>query len=99
MGQEITLSEALNWKKQLERRHGELVTLRNENSFAEKRYFGAAADKHTERTPVYDAKNLDKIINAVNRELRLLDNAMKKTNASVKVKGYEMDEAVLGELL
>jgi hypothetical protein len=32
------------------------------------------------------------------REIRLLDQAMKATNAKTVVEGYDQDDAVLGEL-
>lgn len=94
----ITLSEALSWKKTLEARHGELVSLRNQNSVHRTRYIGANADKPVEEKVLYDAKELDKIITGLARELRLLDMAMKKTNASTTVTDYEQNDAVLGEL-
>lgn len=94
----ITINEALNWKKTLVQRHAELVSLRNENSRDETRYYGANADKTIEKKPLYNVLALDKLIAGLAREMRLLDNALKATNASTKVKNYEQDDAVLGEL-
>ena len=91
----ITISEGIGLLKTLKERHDELVGLRNENSYREKRYLGANADKTTERTPVYNVKKLDKLINQVAMELRKLDAAIKAANASMKLE-YEWDEAKLG---
>lgn len=96
---QITISEALNWKKTLQARYTELTALRNENSREETRHYGVNADKLVEKKPVYDAKALDKTIVLLAREMRLLDQALKTTNATVKVKGYEQNDAVLGELI
>ena len=94
----ITISEALNWGKTLKERHTELVALRNQNSSSSRSYYGANADKHTEITPKYDVKKLDSLITRLAREQRLLDDAVKRTNAQVQVIGYEQNDAVLGEL-
>jgi hypothetical protein len=94
----ITISEALNWKKTLEARHSELVSLRNQNSASELRYIGANADKTLVKTPLYDPKTLDLMVTRLAREMRLLDAAVKRTNATVLVTDYEQDDAVLGEL-
>ena|ERR1700757_485641 len=94
----ITISEALNWQKTLAHRHDELINLRNQNSASELRYLGANADKTITRTPLYDPKLLDKQITLIAREMRLLNDAIKRTNATVEVLGYEQNDAVLGEL-
>ena len=49
--------------------------------------------------PTYDVVSLDRLVSQVAAERRRLDSAIKATNARVKVYGYEMDEAVLGELV
>lgn len=95
---EITINEALTWLKTLRERHTELVALRNENSATHTRRFGVAGDKETERKPVYDVKALDKMVTRVAREVQKLEQAVKITNATTKVTGYEKDDAVLGEL-
>lgn len=95
---QITISEALNWKKTLSQRYQELVSLRNENANDEQRHYGANADKIIEKKARYDVIALDKLITALAREMRKLDECMKNTNATAKVKGYEQDDAVLGEL-
>jgi len=94
----ITISEALGWRDILQKRYQELVNLRNENSRTVNRYIGANADKNEVTTPTYSVKALDKLITGIAREMRLLDAALKNTNATVKVKGYEQDDAVLGEI-
>ena len=91
-----TISEALGWLKTLKARHAELVQLRNINS-AE-----VAVDyqgKTTTRTPSYDAKELDKRIAVLAREIRICDTAIKTTNGQTEVKDYVMDDDVLAELV
>lgn len=95
---ELTINEALGWMTTLKDRHAELVKLRDANSRDEIRYLGANADKQIERKALYDPKALDRMVTTVAREIRVLDMAIKRTNASVKVAGYSQDEAVLGEL-
>ena len=91
-----TISEALGWLKTLKARHAELVQLRNINSAeVEVDYQG----KTTTRTPSYDAKELDKRIAVLAREIRICDTAIKTTNGQTEVKDYVMDDDVLAELV
>ena len=94
----VTISEALSWKKTLEQRHGELVSLRDQNSAKTTRYYGTAGDKEITKDPVYDVKKLDALVSQVAREIRKVDNAIKKANAKLNVPDYEQDDAVLGEV-
>ena len=64
----------------------------------ERRFYGASADKEIVREPVYDVKVLDKIVTRVARDMRLLEQALKTTNAKTMVDGYDQDDSVLGEL-
>lgn len=95
---DITINEGLTWLKTLQARHGELLTLRNENSATHTRRFGVGGDKETERKPVYDVKALDKLVTQVAREINKLEQAIKSTNASTKIIGYDKDENILGEV-
>jgi len=95
---QITLNEGLAWLKTLKKRHEELIALRDGNAHRERRFFGASADKEIVREPVYDVKALDKAVTRVAREIRLLDQALKATNARTIVEGYDQDDGVLGEL-
>ena len=97
-GNSITISEALTWKKTLQARHAELVGLRNQNSAKETRYYGANVDKERITEPTYDVKALDALVSGVAREMRLLDQAIKKANQVTTLDGYLQDDAVLGEL-
>lgn len=94
----MTINEALIWQKTLTARHAELVQLRNENSTRERRYYGANADKTVEKEPTYDVKALDKLVEAVAKEMRLLNVALKATNAVTTVVGYAPNEDALGTL-
>lgn len=94
----ITVNEALTWVKTLRERHGELVGLRNENSAQVTRRFGVGGDKETTKEPVYDVKALDKLVTQVAREIQKLEQAIKVTNATTTVVGYDKDEAILGEV-
>ncbi|MBI3403262.1 MAG: hypothetical protein HY048_17760 [Acidobacteria bacterium] len=95
---QITLNEGLAWLKTLKKRHEELIALRNENAHRERRFYGATADKELVREPVYDVKVLDKSVTRVAREIRLLEQAMKSTNAKTVIDGYSQDDTALGEL-
>ncbi len=96
---EITINEGLAWLKTLKKRHEELITLRDDNARRERRFLGASADKELVKEPVYDVKALDRLVTSVAREIRLLDQALKATNAKTVVEGYVQDDAVLGELV
>jgi hypothetical protein len=96
---QITLNEGLAWMKTLKKRHDELIGLRNDNAHRERRFFGANADKEVVKEPIYDVKVLDRTVTRVAREIRLLDQAMKATNAATVVQGYQQDDSVLGELM
>jgi hypothetical protein len=92
----ITINEGLSWLKTLRARHGELVALRNQNAEKETRFYGANADKSTEKVPVYDVKALDRLIGGVAKEIRLLDAAIKRTNATTTIGGYDQNEDAIG---
>jgi len=94
----ITINEGLAWLKTLKQRHEELVELRNDNARRERRFLGSMADKEVVREPVYDVKSLDKAVTRVAREIRLLEQALKSTNAKTAIEGYDQDDAALGEL-
>jgi hypothetical protein len=94
----MTINEAMIWSKTLKLRHAELVALRDHNSASERRYYGTAGDKEITREPVYDVKVLDRMVTMIAREMRLLEQAIKATNAVTEVKGYTQNDAVLGEL-
>ena len=95
---QITINEGLAWLKTLKKRHEELLALRNDNAHRERRFYGASADKEIVKEPVYDVKVLDKLVTRVAREIRLLEQALKATNAKTAVDTYDQDDAVLGEL-
>src|SRR5688572_4341965 len=96
---EITLNEGLAWLKTLKKRHEELITLRDNNAHRERRFLGSMADKELVKEPVYDVRALDRTVTGVAREIRLLEQALKATNARTVVEGYNQDDAVLGEIL
>jgi hypothetical protein len=98
MVDKITVSEALTWQKTLKDRHTELISLRNASANRERIHYGANADKERIIEPLYDPKILDRQIVVVAREMRLLDEAIKRSNATVQLSGYERDDKVLGEL-
>jgi hypothetical protein len=95
---QITLNEGLAWLKTLKKRHEELITLRDGNTHRERRFYGASADKEIVNEPVYDVKALDRSVTRVAREIRLLEQALKATNAKTVVEAYDQDDAALGEL-
>ena len=96
---QVTINEAMEILKQLTSRHQDLIGLRNANSSEQTRYYGANADKPMQINKIlYDAKALDKQINAIAKEVRILKLAIKATNQSTKVKGYDFSEEIFGEL-
>ena len=95
---QITINEGLAWLKTLKKRHEELISVRNDNAHRERRFFGTGADREIVKEPVYDVKVLDRSVTRVAREIRLLEQALKATNARTPVDGYDQDDAVLGEL-
>ena len=95
---QITINEGLAWLKTLKKRHEELLALRNDNVHRERRFYGASADKDNVKEPVYDVKVLDKHVTRVATENRLLEQALKATNAKTAIDIYDQDDAVLGEL-
>lgn len=97
-GRRISINEGLAWLKTLEKRHEELVALRNDNAHRERRFYGSSADKEIIKEPVYDVKVLDRLVTRVSREIRLLEQALKTTNAKTLVEAYDQDDAALGEL-
>lgn len=97
MGEKITLSQGLAWMKTLRERHNELVSLRDRNSAERIRRWGETKEDVVEK-PVYDIKELDKMISRIALEIRKLDDAIKVTNAETVINTYERDDAVLGEL-
>lgn len=94
----VTINEGLIWLKTLRARHTELVELRNQNSQRETRFYGANADKQIEKTPVYDVKKLDTLITSVAKEIRLCDQAIKRTNSTATLSGFDINEAALGQV-
>lgn len=95
---QITINEGLAWLKTLKKRHEELLALRNDNAHRERRFYGASADREIVKEPVYDVKGLDRLVTRVAREIRLLEQALKATNARTMVEAYDQDDGVLGEL-
>lgn len=96
---QITINEGLAWLKTLKKRHEELIELRNDNAHRERRFYGASADKEIIKEPVYDVKVLDRLVTRVAREIRLLEQALKATNAKTVVEAYNQDDTVVGELV
>lgn len=91
-----SISECLGWLKTLKSRHLELINLRNANA-AEVTvdYQG----KTTTKVPTYDAKQLDKQIARLAREIRICDTAIKTTNGKTIVDDYVLDDEVLAEMM
>jgi len=95
---QITINEGLAWLKTLRKRHEELLALRNENAHRERRFYGSSADREIVKEPVYEVRTLDRLVTQVAREIRLLEQALKATNAKTTVEAYDQNDTVLGEL-
>ncbi|MGH9345891.1 MAG: hypothetical protein ACRD26_01370 [Vicinamibacterales bacterium] len=50
---------------------------------------GASADREIVTAPVYDVKVLDRLVTRVAREIRLLEPALKATNAKTTIDAYK----------
>lgn len=94
----ITINEALVWQKTLKERHAELIAMRDANSATRTRFYGHT-DKEVVTVPAYDVKALDKVIAGLAREMRLLEQQIKATNAVTAVVNYDQNDAVLGEVI
>ena len=94
---QLTISQGLAWMKTLKTRHNELVALRDRNSSERIRRWGETKDDVVEK-PVYDVKELDKLVNKVSLEIRKLDDAIKTINTTTVLKDYVWNENVLGEV-
>jgi hypothetical protein len=81
----ITINQGLPWLKTLKKRHEELLALRNDNAHRERRFYGAPAGKEIVKKPVSDVKVLDRLVTRVAREIRLLEQSLKATNARTTV--------------
>lgn len=95
-----TINECLGWQKTLATRRLELVKLRDASAtrtFQAERYT-AQPTEGTVREPVYNALELDKTINRLAREERLVAMAIKRANATTDTP-YTIDDKVLGELV
>lgn len=88
----MTINEALVHLKLMKQRHGELVSLRNENANKERRYFDGG--KEVVKEPVYNVKDVDRKVVALTKEMRSLELAIKNTNAVTQVAGYTADDSV-----
>lgn len=94
MAEKMTISEALGYIKSLRARHSELINLRNENAKSTKTYFG---EKSEFTTPIYNVKNVDRILNKIAAEIRKLDLAIKSANTKFKV-DFIIDDSIWGEI-
>lgn len=91
----VTISRALSLDKELRARHNELVNLRNDNSRGGFRMVG---EKEVSISPVYDVKALDQLVTRIAKEIRILSDKIKETNAKTVIEGYEEKEDILGEI-
>jgi len=95
---ELTVSEGLTTLKMLKARHAELVALRDKNAEKETRFYGASADRTKEIEPVYDVRELDRLVSSVAKELRLLETAIKRSNVRTVLSDYDWSDDKMGEL-
>jgi len=86
----MTINEGLAYMKTLKIRHKELVDLRGENK-GDRMYLRENKD-YIEK-PNYDVKAIDKKAQAVAKEIRLLDGAIKRANAVTDLT-FTPDESV-----
>ena len=103
----MKINEALEAIKLYRGRISELGVLRSDNSHKEVHDYdmfherGGDKGKIVINEPMYDVKKIDRLMSKLSKELRLLDAAIKQTNASVDVIGYasaKFADIELGEL-
>lgn len=93
----LTINEGLTTLKTLKARYAELVALRDRNSETETRFYGRdTATKEVIKEPTYDVKKLDKTVTSVAKQVRLLENAIKRANSQTEIADYEWSEDALG---
>lgn len=96
----MTINEGLELIALLKTRINELNGLRRENTVRDT-YYGGDKQVLEVKEPMYDIKKVDKLISKLSKDLRLLQSAIKKTNATCDIKGFEskkLEEFDLGEL-
>jgi len=95
----LTLNEGLEMVALLKERISDLNELRKENTVRES--WKSGKDVVEVKEPMYDVKKVDKLIQRLSKDLRILSSAIKKTNATAVVSGYEsksQEDFDLGEL-
>jgi hypothetical protein len=60
---------------------------------------GAWADKEIVKEPAYDIKVLDRLVTRVAREVRLLEEALKATNAKTTIDSDDQDRCGIGRVV
>jgi hypothetical protein len=93
----MSIDEGLRWLGTLKVRHNELINLRNSNAREDRHFYGEKEIKVSQA--LYDVKALDKLVNQVAKEIRRLDESIKKTNAITNLVGFEKNEDILGEVV
>ena len=97
----MTINEGLEMLALLKTRIAELNSLRKENTVRDTYYSGSDRSVLEVKEPMYDIKKVDKLISKLAKEQRLLQSAIKKTNAVAEIKGFEskkLEDFDLGEL-
>ena len=92
----MTVNAGLSLIKSLKQRHSELTTLRGQNLNRTRYRQAGVADEVEE--PTYDVKLIDTKIVAIAKEIRLLDAAIKESNAKTDIDGFTHDESVLSAI-
>lgn len=92
----MTVNAGLSLIKSLKQRHAELTTLRGQNLNRTRYRQVGVADEVEE--PTYDVKIIDAKIVALAKEIRLLDAAIKESNAKTEIAGFQHDESVLSAI-
>jgi hypothetical protein len=92
---EISIHIALGKLETLKGRYNELCQLRNNNAKRTTRI--APGEKEVEE-PTFDAKKLDIKVARIAKEIRILKEQIKETNAITLVKDYKWDDSILDEI-
>ena len=84
-------------EKTLKERHEELIALRQRPPGTP--LLRLDRDREIVTELVYDVKALDRAVTRVAREIRLLEQAMRATNARTVIEGYDQNDAVLEKVV
>lgn len=95
---QITINEGLAWLKTLKQRHEEMLALRNDNAHLRAALLWRLSRQGDRQRTRVRRESPRQAHHARGSRNRLLEQALKATNARTTVDACDQDNAVLGEL-